>query len=158
MDTTPAPTPPTPWDKKTERLEIALARVNGEIAAVKARHAEKIAFHNEAVETRRHVVDGAAADTDRAYGRLLGVYDNIAALERQLAQAQEDAVAAAAAHVDAETAFGQSETRLQHAQRERDAALDEPNRHLAALEHDKQRLQSRLDLHKARAPRAALFG
>lgn len=158
MDTTPAQAPKTPWDKKAERLEAAIARVDGEVAAVNTRHAEKITHHNDTVEVCERAVAVAHQDEERAEGRLLGARDLIAQLERQLTIAREAAIDAEVAHVEAQTDHVRAKVRAVRARRERDTALAEPNRHLAALAHDRRRLADRLTLHKARAPRAALFG
>lgn len=160
MDTTTALEPAkTPWDKKTDRLEAAIARTDAAIAAVNARHTEKIEFHNDAVSMCERIVAAAHQDEERAEGRLLGSRDLIVSLERQLVQARQAVQDAEVAHVEAQTEHVQAKTRAIRVRREREVALsEEPNRHLAALTVDKRRLQERLTLHKARTPRPALFG
>lgn len=159
MDTTAAPAPkPTPWDKKTERLGAAIARVDGEIAAVNARYAEKIGHHNDAVETCTRVAVAAEEVVQHAEGRLLGCNDLVASLLQQLDKARRDRVDADRALAEAQIENEAARQRLANAEHERGVKLVEPTRHLAALEHDKRRLQARLDLHRARAPRPALFG
>ncbi len=147
----------TPWDRKTMRLQTRLDEIDTEIARVRAKHADKITEANIRVENIQVLVSTfthrkndlqttierthAALETAKAIVAkheqvLIELHDTLAENDVQLLKLAED--------LAAETT-------------NRTVQLDEPSRHMAALDADRESVAYRLQQHQARKPNTALF-
>lgn len=158
MTTTTEPTKLTPRDRKTMRLQLRLDEIDAEISRVKARHQADIDDANDRVRVRGDELARIRTHVDvLTNGKIAGTRDNIEILRRQL-QDEENRLQQLQDELRRTlTAEATSAQLLSSAIAARADRLDEPNRHLAALDKDRSSVAYRLEQHLARVPHRALF-
>ncbi len=157
MTTTETQPTLTPWDRKTMRLQTRLDEIDTEIARVRAKHADKITAANIRVENIEVLV---STFTHRKNDLQTTIESTRTALEMAKAIVADHEKALIELH----NTLDENDMRLikladdlAAETTDRAIKLDEPNRHMAALDADRGGVAYRLQQHLARKPHTALF-
>ncbi len=158
MTTTPDPAPAlTPRDKKTQRLQTRLDVANAALTGAQAKYAADINEANTDVDAiDRQLIECDAQRIDLR-SAVEGTRQALETARAIVAQHERTLVELNAKLLDNMHAAAKLNTHHTEAEQARRTKLDQPNRHLAALEHDRNRLAYRLAQHLAREPHTALF-